>query len=153
EHNKLISSQTALDDSLNVVQHAGQTAAASAISKLAVRLGSGNDRLAQLVRQDQDLADEGDALDKAILAAVSKEPAKRNAAAEQKIRERLAAAGKDRKALQKVFAAEFPDYAALSNPLPLSAKDIQGLLSVDEALVAFIVSDKESYVFALTREG
>jgi hypothetical protein len=35
----------------------------------------------------------------------------------------------------------------------LAASDIQRLLSGDEALVAFSVGDKESYVFALTHDG
>ena len=59
-----------------------QSSAASAVNKLAVRLAAGSDRLAELVRQDQDLAAEADALDKAIVAAVSKERSKRDAAAE-----------------------------------------------------------------------
>jgi hypothetical protein len=35
----------------------------------------------------------------------------------------------------------------------LAASDIQRLLSADEALVAFSVGDRESYVFALTHDG
>ena len=54
--------------------------------------------------------------------------------------------------MQKTLAAEFPDYAALSNPLPMTAKEIQSLLSDDEAMVLFAVTEKESYVFAMTRE-
>jgi tetratricopeptide (TPR) repeat protein len=143
----------AVDDALNVVQRVSQTSAAAAVSKLAVRLSAGSDRLAQLVRQDQDLATEADNLDKAVIAAVSKEPAKRDAAAEQRIRDRLAAIAKQRDALRGVFAAEFPDFAALSNPEPLAAKDIQNLLAADEALVAFSVVKTDTYVFALTRDG
>ena len=125
QRNKLISAETALDDGLNVAQRANQTAAASAISKLAVRLAAGSDRLAQLVRKDQDLAAEAAALDKAILAALSKEPAKRDAATEHRIRDRLAAIAAERNDLQQTFAKEFPDYTALSNPLPLTAKEVQ----------------------------
>ena len=43
------------------------------------------------------------------------------------------------------------DYAALSNPQPLISKDIQSLLSADEALVLWSVGEKESYVLALSR--
>jgi CHAT domain-containing protein len=153
QRNKLISAETALDAGLNVAQRAAQTSAAAAISKLAVRLAAGSDRLAQLVRKDQDLASEAEALDKAILAAVSNEPAKRDAAAEQRTGERLAAIAAQREDLQKTFAREFPDYAALAKPLPLTAKEVQSLLSADEALVSFSASAKESYVFALTRQG
>jgi hypothetical protein len=113
----------------------------------------GNDRLAKLVRNDQDLAAEAEALDKLIIATVSKAPADRDSAREQRIRDRLAAIDRERGALQKVFAAEFPDYAALSNPEPLAAVKIQGLLSADESLVVFSAGDQESYVFDVTRDG
>jgi CHAT domain len=49
------------------------------------------------------------------------------------------------------FAAEFPDYAALSNPQPLTIKEIQALLSDGEALLLFATEERESYVFAVTR--
>ncbi len=143
----------ALDDALDVVQRGSQSSAASAVNKLAVRLAAGSDRLAELVRRDQDLAAEAERLDKAIIAAVSREKSKRDAAAEQRSRDRLAAISAERATLQKTFAAEFPDYAALSNPPPLKAAEIQALLSGNEALVLFSVADKESYVFALTRDN
>jgi len=149
---QLMPDEKALDDALDVVQHGAQSSAASAVNKLAVRLAAGSDRLAELVRRDQDLAGEAETLDKAIVAAVSKEAAKRDAAAERRGRERLSAVAAERAGLQKTLAAEFPGYAALSNPLPLKAKDIQALLSGDEAIVLFALAEKESYVFALTRE-
>ena len=55
--------------------------------------------------------------------------------------------------MQKTLSAEFPDYAALSNPLPLTVKEIQPLLSGDEAMVLFAVTEVESYVIAITRES
>jgi CHAT domain-containing protein len=149
--NYLMPAGRAQDDALNVVQRASQTAAAAAVNKLGARLAAGSGRLAGLVRNDQDLAAEAESLDKAILAAVSKEPAKRDAAAEQRIRDRLAEIAKQRGALQGVFATEFPDYTALSNPQPLAAKEIQALLSDGEALLMYATGDKQSYVFAVTR--
>src|SRR5207342_1095523 len=116
----------AFDEALDVIQHGAQSSAASAVNKLAVRVAAGNDHLAELVRRDQDLASEADRLDKAIIAALSRQGSPREAAAG---RERLAAIAAERAALQKTFVAEFPDYAALSNPLPLKAKEIQELLS------------------------
>jgi len=149
----LIAPEKALDEALNVVQRANQTSAAAAVGKLAVRLAAGNDRLAELVRRDQDLSREAEALDKVIVSAVSKEPAKRDAAAEQRTRDRLAAVAVEQTSLQRTFASEFPDYAALSNPQPLRSKQIQPLLSDDEALVVFSAGgDNTSYVFALTRD-
>lgn len=152
QRQQLIPADKALDDALNAIQRGTQSQAASAVNKLAVRLAAGNDRLAELVRRDQDLAAEAETLDKAIVAAVSKERAKRDVAAEARARDRLAVIATERARLQKTFAGEFPNYAALSNPLPMTAKETQALLSDDEALVLVAVTEKESYVIAITRE-
>ena len=144
----------AMDLGLTVIQRAAQSSAAAAIDKLAVRLASGSDRLGQLVRQDQDLAAEADRLDRTIIAAASKPAAQRDAAAEQRIKARISAIAAQRSALQKVFASDFPDYAALSNPLPPTAKELQALLSDNEALVMFAAAgDDKTYVLAFTRKS
>ena len=147
---QLIPPDKAFDEALDVVQHGAQSSAASAVSKLAVRVAAGSDRLAELVRRDQDLASEADRLDKAIIAALSRQGSPREAAAG---RDRLAAIAIERATLQKTFAAEFPEYAALSNPLPLKAREIQELLSGDEAMVLFALADRESFVLALSRDS
>ena len=153
QRQQLIPAEQMLDQALNAIQRGTQSSAASAVNKLAVRLAAGNDRLAELVRRDQDLSAEAEALDKAIVAAVSKERSKRDAAAEQRGRARLAVIATERASLQKTLSAEFPDYAALSNPLPMTVKEIQSLLSGDEAMVLFAITVKESYVLAITRES
>ncbi|MBR1193450.1 tetratricopeptide repeat protein [Bradyrhizobium sp. AUGA SZCCT0160] len=153
ERNKLIPTDQALDAMLNAIQRGTQSSAASAVNKLAVRLAAGNDRLAELVRRDQDLAAEAEALDRALVAAVSKERSKRDLAAEQRSKARLAAISSERPSLQKTLSAEFPDYAALSNPLPMTVKEIQSLLSGDEAMVLLTATVKDSYAIAITREG
>jgi hypothetical protein len=83
---------------------------------------------------------------------VSKDRSKRDAAAEARAKSRLAAISAERATLQKTLAVEFPDCAALSNPLPITAEEIQALLSSDEAMVVFAVAEEESYTFA-TRES
>src|SRR4029453_1169342 len=92
---KFISGEDALEDSLNVAQVALRTAIAETLNKLGGRFSAGTARLAQLVRTDQDLAAETGRLDKQILEAVSREPSKRDAAMEQKIRDRMAVVARD----------------------------------------------------------
>jgi tetratricopeptide (TPR) repeat protein len=149
---QLLPQDEALNQALKVIQRGNQSSAASAVNKLAVRLAAGSDHLAELVRRDQDLASEAEALDKAVVAAVSK-PGVHDAAAGKRERERLAAIAVERASLQQALAKEFPDYAALSNPLPLTVKDIQALLAGDEAMVLFAPAEKESYVIAVMRDG
>lgn len=150
---QLLTRAKALDLSLDVIQTGSQSSAATAVNKLAVRLAAGSDGLAELVRKDQDLAAEAEGLDKAIIVAVSGAAAKRDAASENRNRARLSAIAAERAGLQKKLAAEFPDYAALSNPLPVKTDEIETLLAAGEAIVVFSVLDKQSYVIALTRDG
>jgi CHAT domain-containing protein/Tfp pilus assembly protein PilF len=152
QQRQLMPAEKALDEALNVVQRGAQSSAASAVNKLAVRLAAGSNHLAELVRRDQDLGAEAEALDNAVVAAVSKDASKRDAGSEQRARARLGIISAERATLQKTLATEFPDYAALSNPLPMTSAEVRALLSGDEALVLFAVADKESYVVALTRE-
>jgi tetratricopeptide repeat protein len=91
QRQQLLPAEKAPDDPLNTIQRGSQSSAAAALNKLAVRLAAGNDRLAEMVRGDQDLSAEVEALDKAIVAAVSKERSKRDPASEQPARARLAA--------------------------------------------------------------
>ena len=120
-----IQSDRAFDDGLKIIQRASQTSAAAALNELNVRFSAGNDGLAQLVRKDQDLATKAERLDRAIVEAVSKEPSERDSIAEQRIRNRLDEASKERNDLQQVFVRDFPNYAALSKPEPLTRKEIQ----------------------------
>ena len=147
----LILADRAFEDSLNVIQRASQSSAAAVLNKLSARFSAGTDRLAQLVRKDQDLTAEAERLDKAIVEAVSREPSKRDSITEQRIRDRLDSVSRERKGLQDVFAWEFPNYAALSKPEPLTAKEIQSLLDADEALVVFDL-DQHSYVWVVTKD-
>jgi len=148
---QLMPPEKALDQALAVVQRGNQSSAAAAVNKLAVRLAAGSDHLAELVRRDQDLAAEAEALDKTMVAALSRAGG-HDAAAGKRERDRLAAIAVERGSLQQSLAKEFPDYAALSNPLPLKLKDIQALLASDEVMVLFALAEKESYVAAITRE-
>jgi CHAT domain-containing protein len=106
--------------------------------------------LAQLVRADQDLVAETERLDRLIIEAVSKEPAKRNSIAEQQIRDRIRALAIERTKNETVLRQQFPGYADLAKPQPLSVQETQQLLGPDEVLVVFDF-DQRSYAGIMTR--
>ena len=141
----------ALDDGLNVVQRAKESATGEAVKALNARLAAGTGRLADLVRSDQDLAGEGKTLDARLMTLLSVPPAKRDAKDEQYVRNRLAAIAQQRDQLNQVFAKEFPDYVSLSRPSALTVRDVQGLLAADEALIVTSLGSK-SYIWAISRE-
>jgi CHAT domain-containing protein len=147
----LIAHDQALDDSLNVVQRAKESATGEAVKALNARLASSSGRLAELVRSDQDLAGEGKTLDARLATLLSVPPARRDAKDEQYIRNRLAAIAQQRDQSNQVFAKEFPDYVSLSRPAALTVRDVQGLLAADEALIVTSLGAK-SYVWAISQE-
>jgi hypothetical protein len=146
----IIKEADAFNEGYQLVQRESLSAASGAINQLAVRFAAGNSQLAALVRAEQDLASERERLDTLIVEAVSKDPSKRNAANEQKIRDRLQSIASQRAQIQNELHQKFPDYAALSKPSPLSVKETQALLADDEVLVVFDF-DVRSYAGIFTR--
>jgi CHAT domain-containing protein len=148
----LLNAAQALADSYEIVQRASSSAAASAVSKLAVRFAAGSGELAQFVRKDQDLTIEAEALDKTVIAFVSRPPAQRSAAAEEQVRKRIAEVKVEREKLSQIFNQRFPDYVALSKPQPVSLQETQALVADDEALLVFDF-DVKSYGWIITKNN
>jgi Tetratricopeptide repeat len=125
----LITNADAFNEGYQVVQRAASSAASQAVNQLSVRFAAGNDRLAELVRRDQDLSSETERFDKLIIEAASKEPSKRDAAKEQDVRNRLRLIASERAQIETTLYQRFPDYAALAKPEPLSVQETQELLA------------------------
>ena len=59
--------------------------------------------------------------------------------------------------IDKRLAADFPDYAALASPAPLSVEDVQAQLGADEALVLFLdtpewkPTPEETFIWVVTK--
>lgn len=86
-------------------------------------------------------------LDRQIVAAMSQPPGQRDAMREQKIRADIAALDSRLIGIDARLSREFPEYAQLAIPQPLTIAEAQKLLTVDEALVAFFVGDNAAYRF------
>jgi CHAT domain-containing protein len=133
----IITSADFFNEGYQVVQQAAASAASKAINQLSIRFAAGNGQLAQLVRKDQDLSAEAARLDRLIVEAVSKDPSKRDPAVEQQIRDRLQSIASERTEIGATLYQLFPDYAALTQPQPLSVQETKDLLADDEALIVF----------------
>jgi CHAT domain-containing protein len=120
---------------------------------MGTRFASGPGALTSLVRENQDLAAAWREQDKAMLDALSNPDGRQERASIDVLRRDIAETEGRLKAVAARIDKEFPDYAALADPKPLTAEEMQRLLGTDEALVFFLVGANESYVFALTREG
>ena len=146
----IVTNSEAINESYLGVQQATSSSASDAINQLSIRFAAGNDQLAQIIRRDQDLAIENKTLNKLIIEAVSKEPAKRDATTEKWIKTQIQGIASERIQLQEILTKEFPKFAELAQPIPLSIRGTQRLLADDEALVIFDFSSK-SYAWIVTR--
>jgi CHAT domain-containing protein/tetratricopeptide (TPR) repeat protein len=124
-------------------QWAQGSEAAASLAQMAARSAKGSPQLAALVRERQDLVGEWQAKDKLLIAAKSEEPAKRKAEVERALGQRLSAIDTRLAEIDRQLARDFPDYAALATPAPVSVADVQAQLSADEALVLFLDTPEE----------
>jgi CHAT domain-containing protein len=120
---------------------------------MGTRFASGPGPLASLARESQDLAAAWREQDKALLDALSNPEYRHERARIDGLRRKIAETEGRLNAVAARIDKEFPEYAALAHPHPLTAEEVQKLVSIDEAVVFFLVGAKESYVFALTRQG
>ena len=122
----------AREEGFELAQWALRTGAADALTQMSVRFAKGSGPLAALVRERQDLITRRQWEDKRLLAAVV------DAKATEAIRAAIADLDTRLDAVDKGLAKDFPEYAQLSNPEPLSTAAIQAVLKPDEALVIFL---------------
>jgi CHAT domain-containing protein/tetratricopeptide (TPR) repeat protein len=132
--------------------------AAASLAQMSSRSATSSPRLAALVRERQDLVAEWQSKDKLLIAAKSEPPVKRNAVGEQALSERLAAIDARLAEIDAGLAKDFPAYASLASPKPISVADVQADLREDEALVLFLDTDagfnplpEETFLWVVTR--
>src|SRR5262249_58428086 len=107
-----------------------------------------NVTLASMVRQQQDDASEFRGLVNSLTTELSSRS--RNVAREESVRQRLDALQGRIDTAGAQIATDFPNYAALVNPKPLSVAETQKLLAAGEALVVFHLGEQGRYVWAGT---
>jgi CHAT domain-containing protein len=131
--------------------------AAQSLTQMAARGAKGDAKLATLVRERQDLVAEWQRRDQLRSAAVAQASDKRDGAADAENFSRLAAIDARIAEIDKNLAADFPDYAALASPAPLSLEEVQRELGVNEALVVFLdtpaakPAPEETFIWVVTR--
>jgi CHAT domain-containing protein len=138
-------------------QWAQNSEAASSLAQMAARTAKGVPELAAIVRERQDLVGESQAKDKQLITAKSENPAKRKPDTEKALADRLAAIDTALIAIDQRLTKDFPDYAALASPQPISVSDVQGALRKDEALVLFLdtpeakPTPEETFIWLVTK--
>jgi CHAT domain-containing protein/tetratricopeptide (TPR) repeat protein len=140
------------DEGFAALQRASLSSAASALANMSARVAAGSPRLTALVREQQDLTEELQALDKSLIAAISSPPASRSSQGEADLRTRTQAVQSRLTALTSELAAQFPQFAALSNPEPSSIAEVRKALRPQEALYTVVLTRDGSFAWVITAE-
>ena len=133
------------------------TEASASLAQMAARQAKGDNALARLVRERQDLVGEWQAKDKLLITARAEPPVRRNAGIEAELNQRLIGISTRIAEIDRALAKDFPDYTALAAPEPLGVVEAQANLQTDEALVLFLVTPEwkpmpeETFVWVVTK--
>jgi len=134
----------------------GQLAAASAtsraISRMSARLAAGNGDLATAVRERQDLSVRWSQLDQELTRALAMPPARRDLARESELRREMTGAVAALGRIEADLDRRFPEYGELAAQRPISAGEARALLRPGEALLVYVVGDRESFAWLVTPE-
>jgi tetratricopeptide (TPR) repeat protein len=132
-------------------QLANVSSAGTALSRMAARFAAGNDDLANLTRERQNAINGWRALDKNLLKSIGRPPGKRNEILERNLRKQLKELDARLGNLDERLSTKFPEYAALMSQQPLPLSEAQDLIGSDEALVTYLIDEKESYLWVVRK--
>ena len=138
-------------------QWAKSSETAASLSQMAARSAKSEPRLGSLIRERQDLVIEWQALEKALVTASTRPPDHRNAATEQRDREKRNAIDARIREIDRSLAEGFPEYADVAIPQPLTIEAVQAILRGDEALLLFLDTretkslSEDTYIWVVTK--
>jgi CHAT domain-containing protein len=141
-----------MSEAFRVSQLARMGMTGNAVARMSIRFARGKGEMAKLIRARQDAINGWQAMDKKLLKEVSLPPDKRNEDQGKNLRRKLKAQDVRVEKLGREVTTRFPEYATLTMRKPLTLSATQSLLRADEALVTFLVEDKESYIWVVRRD-
>ena len=141
-----------IEEAFRAVQYAGGADTAKAVSGMMARYATGEDALAALVRDREDLANRWKKLDSDLLKAEAVGPDKRNALQEEALRKEQADVDARLSADNDKLRTAFPRFAELAAPRPVGVADVQGVLDPEEAFAMFLLGKNESFLFVIRKQ-
>jgi tetratricopeptide (TPR) repeat protein len=136
-------------EAFGISQWAHHSAAAAALQQTSARFASGDSALALLMRESQDLSTFWRGRNEALTAALADE---RKGQEVERLRAELLGAEQRLAQITLQLDKDYPEYVSLAAPKPLNPEETQKLLAPGEALVFFLCTDTESFVFVVTRD-
>ena len=120
------------------------------IVRMASRKNTFDLSLATSLRDQQDLLNEWQSVDRQLVFAVSRPAEQSNRQHIASLQNRLKKIDLSLSELSTLLETKFPDFAALTNPTAMKLDDIQKLLKPDEALVKILIGQETSFIWVVS---
>ena len=125
----------------------------NALASSAARAAARTPEMGEVVRKEQDLHKQAVAQAALLSNVLAQPPEERNPNAVKDLQEALARLRKDRQGARREIQRRFPEYASLIKPAATTVDDIRASLRADEALLSFYFGSRESFVWAIPKDG
>lgn len=132
----------AIDEAFEAAQWAFLSSAGKALHQLGLREAAGDPQLSALVRKRQDLMAAVGARDAELAATGDADTAVRLRGEIDSLQAEIAS-------IDRRLETDFPRYAELANPAPVDIPALQAHLRDDEALLFFLTTGTETFVWAI----
>ena len=119
----------------------------------AARFAAGSPALAELARQEQDLAKQVNAEIGLLNNALAQPPQKRDPQAIDALRAHIEELRVERATTRDVIAKHFTDYAELTSPQPPTVQEVAGVLQPGEAYISIYLGHEYSFVWSVRHDG
>jgi CHAT domain-containing protein len=124
-----------------------------ALNASAARAAATSPALADLTRREQDARKQINALYVLLANLLSRPNDQQNARVVADLRGRIEAMRRALAALTAQIEKEFPAYATLIDPKPVTVEEARAMLRPGEALIATLVTEERTFVWALPQRG
>jgi CHAT domain-containing protein len=124
-----------------------------AVNASAARTAAANPALADLVRREQDARKQINALNALLANLLSRPSDQLDPKSVADLRGRIDVLGRALAALTTQIEKEFPAYAELINPRPVTVDEARAMLRPGEALIATLVTRDRTFVWAVPPSG
>ncbi len=130
-------------------QRLGGATVAGALAKMSARFAAGEDALGVAVRKQQDLVGRLEVVDAGLTTALGNSDGERNQARVVQLREERSKLREGLVSLEERLRKQFPRYAELSQPHPLTIERLRKQLRPDETYIQYVVNESGVFVWLI----
>lgn len=148
-----VPSAEAVSESFRIADVARSSVVQRALSASAARATLTDPKLAELARLEQDAQRRAVALSELLTQLMAVPPEQQLPKIQESLRQEIAGLQAERDAKRKEIIRQFPEYAELVSPQPVTLEKAKASLKPGELLVTFYLGEIESYVWAVDAAG